>query len=147
MRPPRTSSTGGGGSSSTWRRERAMAPDDPVLSVVIPSYNDATLLPQQLAALQQEQWSSPWEVIVVDNRSTDGTADLVRRHAEEDPRVRLVSASERQGLAYARNTGVAASRGDYVAFCDADDVVGPGWVAAIGAAVLQHRAVTGSLEV
>ena len=67
-------------------------------------------------------------------------------HAETHPRFRVVPASERLGLNYARNTGVEASRGRSFAIVDADDVVGSGWVTAIGAALRDHELVTGPLE-
>jgi GT2 family glycosyltransferase len=54
------------------------------------------------------------------------------------PRLRLVDASDRRGQAHARNLGAAAAMGDAFLFCDADDVVAPGWVAALGKALSEH---------
>lgn len=116
------------------------------MTVIIPAHNEEALLPAQLDALLAQEWTKQWEILVVDNRSTDGTAEVVRRYADRDPRVRRVEAAGRQGLAYTRNMGVAASEADVVAFCDADDVVAPGWVAAIGDAAIEHDFVTGALE-
>jgi glycosyltransferase involved in cell wall biosynthesis len=118
----------------------------PALTVVIPSRNVETTLKAQLDALLTQHWRLPFEVLVVDNGSTDGTRDLVVKVAAVDRRVRLVDASERAGISYARNTGVRQALSDCVAICDGDDIVAPGWVAAMGEALLEHDFATGPLE-
>jgi glycosyltransferase involved in cell wall biosynthesis len=117
------------------------------LSVVIPAHDVADTLAEQLDALLAQQWSGEWEVIVVDNRSTDGTNALAQEYAARDERVRVVVAPDRAGLCYSRETGVRAARSDDVAICDGDDVVEPGWVRAMGDALREHRVVTGPLDV
>ena len=84
---------------------------------------------------------------MVDNGSTDGTAALVRDHAARNPRVRLVDATERRGPSYTRNVGFEAAAAELIAACDADDVIAPGWVRAMGDALRVHPCVTGPLEV
>lgn len=116
------------------------------LTVVIPARNEERTLPAQLEALLGQQWSGTWEVVVADNGSDDGTAEVVRRFAAVDPRVRLVDAGARPGLSACRNAGVAAGWGRSFALCDADDLVGDGWVAAMGEALRHHEFVTGPLE-
>ena len=116
------------------------------LSVVIPAYNAAETLAEQLDALVGQEWDGAWEIVVVDNRSTDGTVALVESYAARHPRVRTVPASERAGRSYARRVGIEYAAADAVAFCDADDIVGPRWVAAMGDALREHRVVTGPLE-
>lgn len=105
------------------------------LSVVLPCYNAADTIGGQLEALAGQSWSRPWEVVVVDNRSTDDSMAIVERYRGRLPGLRIVKASARQGRAYALNTGAHAARGESIAFCDADDEVAPGWVAAIGDAL------------
>jgi glycosyltransferase involved in cell wall biosynthesis len=127
----------------------AATDDDDVpmdLSVVIPARNEAATIAGQLAALATQEWDGTWEVVVVDNGSTDGTPELVAAHSADHPRVRLVRASARAGLNYARNVGIDAARGRSFALCDADDLVAPGWVAAMGNALAANRLVTGVLE-
>ncbi len=116
------------------------------LSVVIPAYNAVDSIGEQLEALLGQGWSGTWEVVVADNGSTDGTVALVDRLARSNSRVRLVDASQRQGAAFARNRGVEGARGALIAFCDADDVVADGWLAAIGDALLRWPFVTGPQE-
>ena len=116
------------------------------LTVVIPARNEEWTLPAQLEALAAQKWSGTWEVVVADNGSTDGTADVVRRFGALDRRVRLVDAGARPGLSACRNAGAAAARGRSFALCDADDVVAEGWVAAVGDALRHHEFVTGPLE-
>lgn len=117
------------------------------LSVVIPAHNVADTLAEQLDALLAQSWPGEWEVVVVDNRSTDATPDLVRGYAARHARVRLVDAPERPGLCFSREVGVLRAASDHVAICDGDDIVGPQWVAAMGDALRDHRVVTGPLDV
>lgn len=116
------------------------------LSVVIPALNEERTLPAQLEALLAQEWTGSWEVVVADNGSTDGTAEVVRRFSAGYPRVRLVEAGARPGLNACRNAGAAAGRGRSFALCDADDLVGDGWVSAMGEALRDHELVTGPLE-
>jgi glycosyltransferase involved in cell wall biosynthesis len=85
-------------------------------------------------------------VLVVDNQSVDGTASVARRYAAADSRFRLVSAGDRAGLSYTRNVGIEAARHDSIAICDGDDIVAPGWAAAIMAGLQASEIVTGPLE-
>jgi glycosyltransferase involved in cell wall biosynthesis len=121
---------------------------DPVeLSVVIPARDAAAVLPDQLDALSAQRWEGCWEVVVaVEAGPDDGTADVVGRYAEAWPRLRVVDAPAGGGPGSSRNVGSAAAAGSALAFCDADDVVAPGWVAAMGEALRQHEFVTGPLE-
>jgi glycosyltransferase involved in cell wall biosynthesis len=119
----------------------------PALSVVIPARDAAATIDAQLEALLAEDWSQPWELVVVDNGSRDATGTIVRRYAARDERVRLVDASDRTGVAHCRNVGLASARADAIAMCDADDVVATGWVRAMATALRDHEFVTGPLDV
>ena len=125
---------------------RPSEPGDVRLSVVIPAHQAAGVLPAQLDALLRQDPGAGWEIVVVDNGSTDGTAALAERYAAVHPRVRLVTADAASNASYARNAGARAARGDWLAFLDADDVVAPGWVAAMEAASAVHEFVVGPLE-
>jgi glycosyltransferase involved in cell wall biosynthesis len=116
--------------------------DQMKLSVVIPCLNAAATLPEQLEALANQEsgqsWEGGWEVIVADNGSTDGSREVVERFRGRLPELRLVDASDRRGQAHARNVGAAAATGDAFLFVDADDVVAPGWLAAMGRVLARH---------
>jgi len=113
----------------------------PRLSVVIPCLNAAATLPTQLDALAAQSWPGGWEVIVADNGSTDGSREIVERYRDRLPGLKLVDALDKRGQAHARNVGAAASTGDALLFCDADDEVAPGWLAALGRALGEHEFV------
>ena len=117
------------------------------LSVVIAARNAAETLGEQLDALLAQEWDGAWEIMVVDNGSTDATAALVGEYTRRDPRVRLVAAPDRTGPSYARNVGFEAATADAIASCDADDVVAPGWVRAMGDGLRVHACITGPLDV
>lgn len=102
----------------------------PLVSVVIPVRNGAATIAEQLEALARQSYDGPWELVVADNGSTDGTAKVVERYRDAFPELRIVSAPNGLGINFARNAGVRAARGQYILICDADDVVQPGWIAA-----------------
>jgi glycosyltransferase involved in cell wall biosynthesis len=93
----------------------------PLVSVVIPCFNDAAFVGDALASLSA-QTLADWECIVVDDGSTDDTAAVVAAQAEADERIRYLWQVNR-GLSAARNAGLAVSRGRYVQFLDADDML------------------------
>jgi glycosyltransferase involved in cell wall biosynthesis len=113
------------------------------LTVVIPVRNEEHHLPSQLDAVLAQDWAGEWDVIVVDNGSTDGTARVVEEYARRSPRVRYLSATDKADQSYAANCGVCATGAGAVVFCDADDVVGEGWLAAMAAGLTEHQVVTG----
>jgi GT2 family glycosyltransferase len=134
--------------TSVYRLSQSNIEENPMdLSVVIPCMNAADVIGEQLAALSRQKWHRSWEVIVADNGSTDGTAAVVEKHKESLPQLRWVDASGKRGAAHARNAGVAAAQGNLIAFCDADDEVGTGWLAAMGAALDRHPFVAARIDI
>jgi glycosyltransferase involved in cell wall biosynthesis len=115
---------------------------EPVISVVLSTYNRASLLGGALRSLLAPDPAVPrHEVIVVDNNSTDGTRAVVESLVSEGSgRLRYVFEA-RQGLSHARNRGIAASRGQYIAFTDDDVRATPGWLGALTAAFEAHPEV------
>jgi peptidoglycan/xylan/chitin deacetylase (PgdA/CDA1 family)/SAM-dependent methyltransferase len=98
------------------------------LCVVIPAYNAAETLGQALDSLLA-QTRGDWQAIVVDDGSTDSTRQLARTYVTRDKRFRLLSDGRpRQGVSAARNRGIAASEGLWLAFLDADDWLEPAFV-------------------
>lgn len=112
--------------------------------VVIPALNVANCLPRQLSALD-DQTDLNFRVVVSDNGSTDRTRALVEQWQPRFEGLAVVDSSIRRGAASARNIGVSASSEPLILFCDADDRVHPGWVAAMRTALTKASAVTGPL--
>lgn len=86
-------------------------------TVVIPTYNRAGLLPGAIESVL-EQTHVDFELLVVDDGSSDGTADIVGKY--DDQRLKYVYVPHK-GVSFARNTGIKLSQGDYIAFLDSDD--------------------------
>jgi glycosyltransferase involved in cell wall biosynthesis len=114
-----------------------------LVSVIIPVRNAADTLREQLAALDRQTYSGSWEIVIADNGSDDGTAAIARACAPNGARLRVVDASARPGSSFARNLGATEARGDFLVFCDADDVVVPAWLAAMVLGARDFDAVTG----
>ena len=118
----------------------------PLISVVVPVRNGMPWLEHQLRALSAQDVPVEWEVLVADNGSDDATRSCVEQWSARDPRFHLVDASARRGAAAARNIGVETARGTLLAFCDADDVVRPGWIASMWAALAGADLVAGVFD-
>ena len=108
------------------------------LSVIIPCYNAAQTIAVQLTSLANQEWAEPWEVIVAENGSTDESPKIIRDFQDRISNLSMIDASARRGQPYALNAGARMAKGESLAFCDADDEVGSGWVAAIGQALTQY---------
>ena len=94
----------------------------PKVSVIIPTYNRASLLQEAIDSVLNQTYTN-WEVIIVDDASEDNTEKVVK--AISDSRVHYIRHSQNKGGADARNTGIDNSQGDYVAFLDSDDIWEP----------------------
>ncbi|MDD5655803.1 MAG: glycosyltransferase family A protein [Elusimicrobia bacterium] len=94
------------------------------LSVVVPCYNHARYLPTALGALAAQS-AAPLEVIIVDDASTDDSASVARSFAARHPFMSVVRHGANRGVPETLKTGWERCRGDYVAFCAADDMVRP----------------------
>jgi glycosyltransferase involved in cell wall biosynthesis len=116
------------------------------LSVIVPCFNAADTIATQLEALAKQQCSSPWEIIVADNGSTDDTVAIIKQYQQKITNLRFIEASSVKGAAHARNVGVSIAKSEALAFCDADDEVTPGWVAAMIEALTHHSLVAGHNE-
>jgi teichuronic acid biosynthesis glycosyltransferase TuaG len=92
----------------------------PFVSVIMPAYNAERYIAASIQSVLVQTYSD-WELIVVDDGSTDGTASVVRQCSASDSRVKYVY-RENGRLGKARNTGIANSKGSLIAFLDADDL-------------------------
>jgi glycosyltransferase involved in cell wall biosynthesis len=107
----------------------------PFFSVVIPTYNRARSIGEAVRSVQAQTFTD-WELIVVDDGSTDDTAQVLAPICAADPRVRYIHQQNAERSA-ARNTGIAAARGSYICFLDSDDVHLPTHLSAIHARILE----------
>jgi glycosyltransferase involved in cell wall biosynthesis len=118
--------------------------DEIAVSVVIPAHNASATLAVQLDALTRQTAEFGWEVIVVDNGSTDETSAIARSYADRLV-VRVVSCTQ-PGANAARNVGGSVARGSLLLYCDADDRVCPDWISAMACALRHHDAAGGAID-
>jgi glycosyltransferase involved in cell wall biosynthesis len=123
---------------------RAHTPDVEV-SVVIPFRNAAAHISDQLASLAQQDFVGTWEVIAVDNGSSDHSRQLVEGFKDR-LNLRIVDAVERPGAAWATNVGVRHASGRKLIFIDADDEVTPGYLSAMAAGLDQHDFIISAFD-
>ena len=116
------------------------------LSVVVPVYNGGDFLAPLLLSLEDQQFKGEWEVIVVDNGSTDQSQDVVRSFTDRLPGLQLLVAREKQCVAYSRNVGVSASAGRAIVFLDQDDEAAPGYLEAMSAGLAKYPFVAARLD-
>jgi lipopolysaccharide/colanic/teichoic acid biosynthesis glycosyltransferase/GT2 family glycosyltransferase len=109
----------------------------PFVTVIIPAYNAAATLPACLSALG-DQVLPPDELIVVDDGSTDDTAEIARRYGAQ-----VIQSTRRRGPAAARNLGMTHGHGDVVAFTDADCAPDPWWLLRLTQPLLEDDEVVG----
>ncbi|WP_052590998.1 glycosyltransferase family 2 protein [Luteipulveratus mongoliensis] len=116
------------------------------VSVIVPVYNGLPELQDQLEALSRQTFDGEWELLLVDNASTDGTFDAAQEWVGRLP-LRCLRATDRQGPSYARNVGARHAQGEWLAFCDADDVADPAWLERLYAAREGADMVSGAMGV
>lgn len=103
--------------------------ETPLFSIIMPVFNRQATVADSLKSIQLQDLSS-FEVIVIDDASTDHTADVVTRIAHHDPRIKLIRLEKNIGPGPARNIGIDQARGDYIRICDSDDFYPPGALSA-----------------
>lgn len=96
----------------------------PLCSVVMPVFNAAAYLAESIESVRH-QTCTDWELILVDDGSSDSSLEIAEAFVAQDHRIRLLQQPENKGAAEARNRAIAASRGRYLAFLDSDDLWRP----------------------
>lgn len=114
------------------------------VSVVIPVYNGASTLAEELTALAQQETKQPFEVVISDNGSSDNSVGVAIRAANQFAAFTVVNSGQVRGVSYARNEGARAARGSKILICDADDVVCPAWVDSLANGLDSYDAVGGA---
>lgn len=105
----------------------------PVISVIVPVYNVEHHVAACLDSLLAQTFA-PFEIVVVDDRSTDGSPQVLSAYAKQHPDMIHVFSKANGGLGDARNFGMHRAKGEFLAFVDADDLVAPGYLSAMHAA-------------
>lgn len=94
------------------------------ISIITPSYNSAGFISNTIRSVI-DQAVSNWELIIVDDCSTDNSVEVIQSFIDKDPRIKLIQLNENSGAAVARNKGIEAAKGRYIAFLDSDDAWSP----------------------
>ncbi len=92
-----------------------------LVSIIMPAYNCADYIAESIRSVQNQSYRN-WELIVADDKSTDGTVNTVRSIAASDNRIHLLETDVNLGPAAARNRAINTAQGDYIAFLDSDDI-------------------------
>jgi cellulose synthase/poly-beta-1,6-N-acetylglucosamine synthase-like glycosyltransferase len=118
-------------------------------SIIMACRNGEPHLREALEAVAAQVWDRPWELVFVDNGSTDGSLATFDDVAARHPHIpmRAVDASDRAGKSHALNRGIAEARSDILIQCDADDVPAEGWLAAMAEALMRHDFVSARHEI
>lgn len=96
----------------------------PLVSVITPSYNAEKFIQETINSVIG-QTLTDWEMIIVDDCSSDGTRSILQKNAATDPRIKVIFLEENSGAAVARNTALNNAKGDFLAFLDSDDLWKP----------------------
>lgn len=92
-----------------------------LVSVIMPAYNCEKYISATIDTVTAQTYKN-WELIIVDDCATDGTANVIQRYSENDSRIRYIKLEKNSGAAMARNKGIELAKGKYVAFLDSDDI-------------------------
>lgn len=94
----------------------------PLVSIIVASYNKAGLISETVDSVISQTYSY-WELLLLDDASSDGTDKIIRLYSEKDHRIRPFLSDVNKGANYCRNTGVKEAKGKYLIFLDADDLL------------------------
>lgn len=93
----------------------------PLISVIIPLYNTEKYIAECLQSIMGQTYTN-LDIFVINDASTDGSPGIVRKFQMQDPRIRMIELKENGGVANARNVGLDKAKGEYIAWCDSDDL-------------------------
>lgn len=99
----------------------------PKVSIIVPAYNVAPWVEETLNSVKKQTFND-FECIIVDDKSTDNTAHIVRRICDSDIRFKLVKNKYNYGVSVSRNIGMNMAKGEYISFLDADDLWHPEFI-------------------
>lgn len=109
-----------------------------LVSIITPTYNSAAFIEQTICSVQNQTYQN-WEMIIVDDGSTDETADIISQKAHSDQRILFIRLPKNEGPAKARNVGIEQAKGKYMTFIDADDIWFPEFIEKSISAISETR--------
>jgi len=112
-------------------------PENLLVSVVLPTYNRADLVERAVESIRRQSYET-WEVLVVDDASTDDTRTRLQKLAANDPRIRVFGLDEHAGSSAARNLALDEARGDVIVYLDDDNRFDPDWIRAVAWAFTEY---------
>lgn len=92
-----------------------------LVSIIVPVYNSERFINDTIRTVQEQTYGN-WELILVNDCSTDNSVSIIEKYVKEDNRIKLINLECNSGAAIARNTGIEQATGRYIAFLDADDL-------------------------
>lgn len=95
--------------------------NSPLVSVIMPAFNSAEYIEEAIKSVQDQTYAN-WELIVIDDASVDKTVPVVEGYTRHNPRIKLLKNLINKGTGAARNSGISAAQGTYIAFLDSDDL-------------------------
>lgn len=93
----------------------------PEFSIIMPTYNSVQFVGEAINSVKRQEFKS-WELLIVDDASTDKTPEMLRDHAGEDSRIKLFFMHSNEGPAKARNVAIDSAKGRFISFLDSDDI-------------------------
>ncbi len=120
---------------------------DPIISIVVPAYNEEENIVNLLHSLKKQNLSQKYEIIIVDNKSTDNTIQIIKQYKIKYQMDNLKVISSSGKLGKVRNTGVAKSKGKWIIFIDADEIAGKNWLKNLMEKINDYDILIGSVNV
>lgn len=105
----------------------------PYISVIVPVYNVKSLLPRCIDSLLNQQFTD-YELLLIDDGSTDGSGDICDKYGKKDSRIKVIHKSN-EGVSRTRNRGIDEAKGEWLTFVDSDDYVTPDYLSSLYACI------------
>ena len=94
---------------------------DALVSIITPVYNAEKFIRETIESVQNQTYTN-WEMLLINDCSTDTSAEIIKEKAAEDSRIKYIELDKNSGAAITRNTGISKAQGRYIAFLDSDDI-------------------------
>lgn len=95
--------------------------EEQLVSIIVPVYNSEKFINDTIQTVKEQMYKN-WELLLINDCSTDNSENIIKKYVKEDNRIKLINLEKNSGAAIARNTGIESAKGNYIAFLDADDL-------------------------